>query len=72
MKSFIYFPCDSNGVICDGFCPSIGDHVSMIRDFGNYRNFMDRFGFTHFAFKEYLDSDLSNGICLSELTILKY
>lgn len=70
MVQFIYFPCNSNGVIAKGFCPSIAEGSSMLRDIALYKKYKSKFGYTHYAFKFYDDSDLS-GISFENLTIVK-
>ena len=70
MDKFIYFPCLKSGKILRGFCPSIADGSSMLKDVCNYKRFSKQFGIKYYAFKVYSDSDL-NGLSYSDLTICK-
>lgn len=71
MKSFIYFPCSKSGRILKGFCPTIADGTSMLRDVCEYRKFSKRFGIKYYAFAVYDDSFMTDGIDFSCLSIVK-
>lgn len=70
MSDFIYFPCSKSGKILKGFCPSIADGTTMLRDICNYRKFSKRFGIKYYAFAVY-DSEMASYIDLERFTIVK-